>query len=473
MIVITNGQTINITLVSNPTTSGPVVSVNYSDTGGALPGELTQIIANNSNTVICATPAAGVSRQISSINVHNADTAPVSFVIAKTTFPLKNTTLAPGYTLTFNTDGWTVTDTNGAIQQNYNNQQSYNGWKNRLINGRFDYFQRATSLSGNGVTINQYVADKWKVQTLQNTMSCAWSPANNYVGAGYTIPSDLGPLTFNINANTAANSTSQCGLTQFVEDVTQLAGKTCTLSFYALAPSGNQTIVVEFGQYIAATGSANGTAWYNKGAYTANVVVTGNTWTRYTVTGTFPNVNANAIVSDNVAQTSSYITLWTDAGSVWANNTGVAAGFYQNTHINYGTMQLEIGNVATPVETRPPEVELALCQRYYEKSYELLSVPATVTTNAQYTFSIQGLANGTFTVVNAIPFKVTKRIDPTVTIYSPDTGNSGKVWSNPQSADVTGTLSIVCQSLLTWIATASAVAQNINMALHWTADSDF
>jgi hypothetical protein len=480
MIVLTANQTLTMTLASAPASNGPIASVSYMDTGGNLPGELTELVSNTSVFTICTGPVASQVRQVGAINVYNQDTALSTFTISKVnsngvSFPLKTTSLQPGYTLEFTTEGWSVLDTNGALQQNYNNQQSYNGWKNKLINGRFDFFQRVTSVNGTTAVINQYVADRWKLYSAQANVSCAWSPANNYIGAGYSIPLDVGPLTFNLNGTSAQNSASGLVISQYIEDITLLAGRTCTLSFYALSPNTNNMVVVEFGQYVSPTGSANGTTFTNKGVYTANVVVTGNTWSRYSVTGTFPSVNANALVSDAINQTASYVALWTDAGSSFANNTGIANGFYQNTHINFASVQLEIGPVMTPYEVRPLATELALCQRYYEKSFDAQTAPYA---NASTYWETHGVAYGSTQLWVNIPFKVNKRVAPSLAAYSSNNvlGAANNTWQYYNGAWNSNTAN-PANPFTTYFAIAITGTYIANssylMAGNWTADADF
>ena len=72
-----------------------------------------------------------------------------------------------------------------------------------------------------------------------------------------------------------------------------------------------------------------------------------------------------------------------------------------------GDCQLELGSVATPFEHRPYGMELALCQRYYEKTQ------VTVGASVLYPAAAAWLS-----------WKVTKRANPTVTT-SPDSGSGG------------------------------------------------
>ena len=75
-------------------------------------------------------------------------------------------------------------------------------------------------------------------------------------------------------------------------------------------------------------------------------------------------------------------------------------------------VQLETGPVATPFEYRPYGLELSLCQRYYEKSYPMATVPGSVVTNGSvWVAGVSGQQAISFS------FSVRKRATPTMTIY--------------------------------------------------------
>jgi hypothetical protein len=90
-------------------------------------------------------------------------------------------------------------------------------------------------------------------------------------------------------------------------------------------------------------------------------------------------------------------------------------------------VQLEAGTTASPFEYRQYGTELALCQRYYEKSYNIDVVPATSTTLgalslSQYSNELVGFK-----------FVVTKRNAPTVTLYASG-GNINQLDGNTNTA---------------------------------------
>ena len=77
-------------------------------------------------------------------------------------------------------------------------------------------------------------------------------------------------------------------------------------------------------------------------------------------------------------------------------------------------VQLEKGSTATAFDYRDYGRELALCQRYYEKSFAQGTAPAY---NQAFNFTIGTVYVGTSISIPIIPFKVTKRAAPTMTFY--------------------------------------------------------
>ena len=118
---------------------------------------------------------------------------------------------------------------------------------------------------------------------------------------------------------------------------------------------------------------------------------------------------------------------WTDS----LGNTNSGSGWYNRILViqQIGAIlleitgfQLEVGSVATDFEHRSYGQELALCQRYYSTSYSYGTAAGTATFDG----SIRGESLRADRIDISPQFKVTMRAAPTVTIYSPNSGSSGK-----------------------------------------------
>jgi hypothetical protein len=91
-------------------------------------------------------------------------------------------------------------------------------------------------------------------------------------------------------------------------------------------------------------------------------------------------------------------------------------------------VQLEAGSVATPFERRPFGTELALCQRYYQKSFPQATAPVN---NSGFAYIQTTLKYGS---ANAEPqvqivFPVAMRAAPSATLYNPFTGTAAQ-WTD-------------------------------------------
>jgi len=92
-------------------------------------------------------------------------------------------------------------------------------------------------------------------------------------------------------------------------------------------------------------------------------------------------------------------------------------------------VQLEVGTQATGFEYRQFGQELALCQRYYQKTYDVGTAPGT-TYNFEYASPATAIGTGNFGMPCGRSFVVSMRATPTITTYDGD-GNAGKIsqWS--------------------------------------------
>jgi len=152
--------------------------------------------------------------------------------------------------------------------------------------------------------------------------------------------------------------------------------------------------MVELSSVVAAIGS------------TKTTLTTG--WQRITVTATVPSISDKTLGSDG--NDSFRLNIWFDAGSDYNSRTDTLG--QQSGTFDIAQVQVEPGPVATPFERRPIGTELALCQRYFQKSDSAASRShwqGYVVNGAQY--------------LSHAPLQVSMRIAPTVTLTN--TANSG------------------------------------------------
>jgi hypothetical protein len=250
---------------------------------------------------------------------------------------------------------------------------------------------------------------------------------------------------------------------QKIEGVSTLAGQTVTLSFWAKADS-NKSIATEFVHNFG-TGGSPSTAITGIQVVTHNLTAS---WQKFTATVAIPSISGKTIGSDN----NDYISFafWFDAGSDYNSRTNLLG--QQSGTFDIAQVQLEEGTVATPFEHRPIGVELSLCQRYFEKSYNIENSPGTNTYSGIYAnggfYSMPSSNYGTRVHAN---YKVTKRGSTTVTTYDSD-GNSGKC--NYPDATTNQSLTVIHSGQSGFTAETSALSNSTDARCywHWTVASE-
>jgi hypothetical protein len=96
----------------------------------------------------------------------------------------------------------------------------------------------------------------------------------------------------------------------------------------------------------------------------------------------------------------------------------------------FAQIQVEAGSVATPFDRRPVGEELALCQRYYETTVYPYGIQTFSSSLNYYENILYRQTTSTNDVMQPWHFKVTKRIDPSFTIFRPSDGVAGYVYVN-------------------------------------------
>jgi hypothetical protein len=242
----------------------------------------------------------------------------------------------------------------GAIQESFGNTSGAFNFRNKIINGNFDIWQRGTSFTG-GV----YGADRWINNSFGTT--CTMSRQEFPLGQ-IDVPNE--PTYFcRMDITSVPNAGHNSALTQRIENVRTLAGKTITISFYAKADN-TRTITVEFSQTFGSGGlpSSNVTSI---GAIKKTLTTN---WQLITTTINVPSIAEKIIGTDLNSSLSFFI--WFDGGTNFDNRTNFLG--HQSGTFDIAQVQIEEGPVATPFEQRPIGTELALCQRYFQ-FYELFS----------------------------------------------------------------------------------------------------
>ena len=163
----------------------------------------------------------------------------------------------------------------------------------------------------------------------------------------------------------------------------------------------------------------------------ANSLLTTVTWTAYYAStadafGTLASPTRTQIATGTFTVNSTLTTYSTQISIPSAATTGIEIVFTVGAQTS-GTwtidnVQLEAGSSATAFERRPYGTELALCQRYYCKTYSINTKPASITTEGA--LQTIGYSSNNYRLFCQFQFPSEMRSSPQVTMYSPNTGTT-------------------------------------------------
>jgi hypothetical protein len=238
--------------------------------------------------------------------------------------------------------------------------------KNAIINGAFDVWQRSTG--SNTTTLTGYFADRWRYTATGGTSKVlsqsreAFSPGTA-PAAGYESKSFL---RVSVPATPGSGYTFEA-VEQPIEDVRTFAGTTVTVSFWAKTTSSTLNFTPRLTQFFGTAGSADVVTLGTSIAVTTS-------WTRFTQTLTVPSVAGKTLVDTNSALIFSIVP-----------NT-----FNSIYTLDLWGVQIEQGSIATNFNTAADTIagEIALCQRYYYRTTNLLTGTVPFASGMQFSTTI-------------------------------------------------------------------------------------
>jgi len=341
----------------------------------------------------------------------------------------------------------------------------YTTFRNRIINGDMRIDQRNEGASVTQTTGNLYPVDRWRIY---GSVASKFTAQRNY---GVTPPVGFSHhLGINSLSSYSVGAGEVFTITQAIEgfNVTDLAwgtgyAKTVTLSFWFRSNMSGGSV---FG------GSLQNSAGTRSYPFTFSSITT-STWEYKTIT--IPGDQTGTWLTDNGAGIVLRLglgvgTSFSGTAGAWAaadyrSVTGAVSIVGTNAATYYITgVQLEAGSVATPYELLPMATQFQLCQRYFEKSYNLGVVPGTSTANGRVTGSRQ---TGIFATYRN--FSVSKNATPTTVIYSPSTGTSARIRNEGTSTDETISVEVSASSVNVSGTTGTA---GHGLSYHFTAEAE-
>lgn len=313
-------------------------------------------------------------------------------------------------TATFSTTGLTlgnVTSINGG---------QLAGFRNKIINGNFDIWQRGTSFAGISNNATTYTTDRWMLYSANSGLTAAFTVAQETTD----IPSGQGfGASLKISCTTAQgslNASDSVALIHRIEgyNAKSLYGKSASLSFWLKT---NLT-----GSYCVYLGNETR-------GYITTVTVSNTSWNKYTISLTIDTSSGTWLTTNGIGLTVAFKLLGGSSRNITANTWGTASTMASvsgsvnfassNTNVLYiAGVQLEEGSVATPFEFRPYGTEWQLCLRYYEKAFKDGITPANETAATSGLSRNFGYFYDATQCEGVVTYTVEKRAQPTVTAYS-------------------------------------------------------
>jgi hypothetical protein len=238
--------------------------------------------------------------------------------------------------------------------------QSYNGFKNRIINGAMVVNQRATTLTDYG-----YATDRW-----------SYNPA--VASKASVAQSSTAPAGFNNSLLVTSSAATTVGATDVYIIEQKIEGY--NIADLGFGAAGASSIAISFWVRSSLTGTfggALGNAGPDRSYPFTYTISSANTWEQKSITiagdttGTWATTNGSGfrvIFSLGCGSSRSGTAgAWTGTSNIFSA-TGATSVVGTNGATFYITgVQLEKGSTATSFDYRPYGTELQLCYRYYQR----------------------------------------------------------------------------------------------------------
>jgi len=371
--------------------------------------------------------------------------------------------------------------------------ENTSSFKNKIINGGLRIWQRGTSVAGTATTTpaNLYQADRFYTFYTGLTAGTVttYSKGSMSINSTTKITARLTKNATAVTTPTGGNYHQGFVYTLEDYDTLDLNGQKMTLSFW-------------FNVSVAGTYSVGIRNLSSATYFVSNFTMVATTATKIIKTFTIPTTYTTAtpsgakgfeiVIGGYNGTAGSFVTGTLDAftsGNAFTSTT--STNWLSATSLDYieiAQVQLEQGDTATDFESRPYQVELDMCQRYYEKSFDTDTAPSNGAnaTSFSTTAGLEQVNYLTWTgsgnqVGVRINYRVTKRTSGTLTLY----GNSSGYGSYNGGASATGTMNTGTENFHVNITFGSpdtrgfTIANNVTttailgIKVHWSVNADF
>jgi hypothetical protein len=342
-------------------------------------------------------------------------------------------------------------------------------YRQAIINGNFDIWQRGSSktYNSNTSTPTYGTADRWNTNI---------NNGNSGILPNCTISQQANDGSLNGSRNFLRMSADGVGsgmtnpfwfLSQKIENGTKLlGGKQVTVSFLARSSVAGQLLGITLQQQYGTGGSPSATEFIS-----GTTVALTTTWQKYCITFTL-NTVVNKTFGTNGDDCIELDFCNVFGSTVNSRFNTSSTQMFMASNLDIAQVQFNIGNVALPFMPKTFDDELKACLRYFEKSYYYTSAPFT-----GYGADAKGveqiLCSVANTFYNTVKFKAVKRTIPTNTIISYHNGTIGSVTNAANNADCSVYLANQGDAgFMVYKVGDSSFTVGNTYAYHWTADAE-
>jgi hypothetical protein len=300
------------------------------------------------------------------------------------------------------------------VANNYNSDT-----KNWVMNGNMEVAQRGTTLIY--TSWYTYLVDRFSnICNLDGATFPVLTYSQQKLTSG-DIPNSYYYYRLNTNgAGSSFGANSYCQLLHYIEHgVRNLCGlnKKITIVCYARSDIPNKKLGISIRQSYGSGGNPS-----SQEVIHGHYVTLTSIWTKYTFTFTTNTLIGKSFGTNNDdALIVNFYYAWGTSRAIQVGDnteeTFVGAG-----NIDIAQVALYAGDVAYPFEPVPFDIELQRCMRYYEKSWDYVSIPGTSSTDG---CEYKSVYNGWHLSDSMIRFKVPKRAaNCNIVLYSTQDGSS-------------------------------------------------
>lgn len=337
--------------------------------------------------------------------------------------------------------------------------------KNALINGDFTFWQR--NITFPSIASASYSSDRWKFYNSSAAVFDISRSTDVPTVAQSGHASNFSTLIDCTTADASVDAGDRIIFYQPIEgyNFVPLAQKKTTVSFWIKAfktgiycawqenYAADRAEVKEF--------TINTTNTWEKKVLTFDASPAGGTWNYTDSVGLYLGIT---LMAGSTYQTTP--DAW-QTGEFHATASQVNGADSTSNNLWITQVQIESGTTASPFEYRNYTSELDMCQRYYQKSYDIDVAPGTAAATNYVWVGAQTNASPSVHY-NSILWNM--RIAPTMAVYRQD-GTLGSItFVAPSGAQTNRTPNIVPQQRSFYIYQSTAV--ELMAYGHWTADAE-